>query len=184
IKALERKLDSLSTTGIKGIVGSINLKTMTIVSGNERRTAYCYEEFVSHPTVKKYLEFPKVEQLGEWVGFWTEPETQKHYGTLGVIAPKSGISRSSVDKVDKSTLQTKNIIDRGGRIGIAYAYEDFIALEPVKEILAKSIAEKGGDWTGFWFDEITGQHFGPERTLSRKLGVSSPTIKDVITRLK
>ncbi|MBI2037858.1 MAG: hypothetical protein HYT15_02915 [Candidatus Magasanikbacteria bacterium] len=147
-----------------------------------KRAAYSFEDFINTAEVKKYLESPQVDDAGEWEGFWIDPDTNKHYAALNIIADKLGLSKDFLSSLmAMATIHIKEIRRRkGGKFVNAYAYEDVVKLPAVREILELPIVEKAGEWKNFWIDPETGNHFGTVLVLANKLEISYKFVEEII----
>ncbi len=138
--------------------------------------AYCYEDLES--AVIAYKTFPQGERKeGEWSGFVEKEE--KHWGTIGTLAKKFGVSRTVIERtiVDKDSMQIRDAV---GVQNSAYCYED---LEPeVKVYSALLITNNEGEWAGFATDE-QGNHWGTVQAICKMVntpGVDRQTIQNLV----
>jgi hypothetical protein len=114
------------------------------------------------------LKRVSLSELDEWRGFWTDPATGKHWGPIGLLANRLGIS-FVMTKKNTAGAPGLAIIDQVGKRNIGFCFED---IKPgATEHLALPVAEKTGEWAGFYTDE-TGKHWGPINRLASKTGLS------------
>ncbi|MBI5733761.1 MAG: hypothetical protein HY973_02340 [Candidatus Kerfeldbacteria bacterium] len=103
---------------------------------------YCYEDVQELPMVREFLSNPKVskdtiQEKDLIKDFWTD-EAGKHWGSIGTVAVKLGITDTTlIHLLKKSHLQTKNIRSHVGPVAEGYCYEEVKELPMVKKFLLK-----------------------------------------------
>lgn len=134
-----------------------NLKIRS--SSGPIETAYCYEDLIKNPQIKKFIETPKAQKEGEWEGFYIDKDG-KHWGATQTLSTKvltSEILRKLVKDYKFSSIE---IIDKAGHIiPDAYNFEEINDSEVVKRYLTTPSVSKEGKWKGFYTDN-DGKHWG------------------------
>ena len=137
------------------------------------------QDTVLDPTIPRVSK----SELDPWRGFWTDPETGKHYGgidrigkKLDVLFPREMSWRSNIrTKIENSAdqLQARQVILLTGMPADAYAYEDVRALITDKEIvgIADLVRENEGEWKGFYTLTSENLHFGVINILKGRGGI-------------
>ncbi len=133
-----------------------------------------------NPDIEKLPKVSNIE-LDPWKYFWTDPETGKHWGVIGSLARRSGLSKPIIEKVVEGgdlsiSMKVKDIV---GREGIAYCWEDFMDLPHIKELIGANNTEQKGEWKGFYIDK-NGNHWGTIEVLSKKFDVGRMVIERFI----
>ncbi len=160
---------------IKTRIGESGLKSIQVWS---RRIfdAYRYEEVMAQKAIRKIMEMPKVEAMGDWKGFYTDKEG-RHWGAIGTL--KERLSTSVTKLVKTSSLKSIRIKMLTGVIGDAYCYEEILEIKSMKEFLAAPTIEDEGEWKGFYIDK-EGKHWTSIFGLANKLGSTNKRIKAII----
>ena len=144
---------------------------------------YCYEEVMEASEIKEYFSAPGVDRVGEWKGFHTDSEGN-HWGIPSTLALKLGFALSVIHRfIDEGKFATKKVRDLVGGVKQAICYEAFMEDPNFKRFSNAPIAEKEGEWEGFYVDP-EGNHWGPVNALSRKIGIIRDTLLRVIDRNK
>jgi len=120
---------------------------------------------------QKRLALPQVStgDLDPWKGFYTDPETGKHYGSIISIAARFNVSKKLVlVRITTHKLITLRARDVLGRILVAYAFEDLSEL--INDFLSSPPVAVEGPWKGFL--EKDGKHYGSLNDLARRLQLS------------
>jgi len=109
-------------------------------------------------------------ELDLWRGFWTDPETGKHWGNPFNIAIKSGIfSNTSIYRILKrKKFMEQYVADSLNRASVAYCFEDVINDSDIALIKDSPSAEISGEWAGFYTDDEK-KHWGSINKISQKL---------------
>ena len=120
-------------------------------------------------------------ELDPWKGFWTNPETGKHWGTRRQILIKLNVSYGVLkSRPIKNVLEPKTVIDSTNRERGAYCIEDVIKLYP--ELKEERVEiELDGEWKGFYIDE-QGRHWGTLYGLADKIGYSRNFVQRLVDK--
>jgi hypothetical protein len=156
------------------------------------KPSYCFEQFLELFPELRQEEVAKIETEGEWRGFWTDPETGKHWGSVAALRKKTGINDWITIKryLKKSDLEQMSVRDLVGRSTKGYRYEDFLELDEFVDFLTAPRVNEEGEWVGFLVDDA-GKHWAPLGVLAdyfkteshtvgvyiKKLGLSSKNVK-------
>ena len=92
---------------------------------NKIGKAYCYEEVIEIPKIKKYIESPKVEKSGEWIGYYTD-FVGNHWSNKQNLTGKLNCTIGVIEMVlrNNPTLEEKEVISFTGLILKSYCLED------------------------------------------------------------
>lgn len=161
---------------IERIAQSLGLVPKEIRAVHPKVSAYPYELLREDRKIIELTTLPKVEKSGEWKGFHIDSEG-KHWGTVAVLTKK--LHTVLIDEfVEKNKFESKKI-STGRIICDSYCYEDFLLLPSIQALKnAKEVATEG-DWKGFYIDE-TGEHWGPIKTLARKLNINEGRVARLV----
>lgn len=137
----------------------------------------------NHERVHSNIEgLPKAskKELDPWRGFWTDPETGKHWGNIANMVARTDINRVVLDRIcEQGTFEKKDIAGVSNRAVVAYCFEDMMADPEVERYTQALETETEGEWRGFHIDE-EGNHWGNQDLLAGKLGFSRSVLKDMI----
>lgn len=144
-------------------------------------------EIVESPSVSESAEdYSTVEQvsvseLDPWRGFWTDPETGKHWGALNNVARKSGfLNESSIYRILKDEkLPTKRVRNPIQRVCVAYCYEEITSQKEVMKLGEAPSVSKEGEWKEFYITP-DGKHWGSVNSIVEKVSKSPRWINERI----
>ncbi len=181
-KKLKRTETIFKTRKVVGTARPIMIIFGMKGGGNRVENGYCYEEVLE---LFPELQISKqVDGEGEWKGFWTDPETKKHWAPINSIKSKSGIGDfGTVERfISRNSLTPLSLTDLTGHVTKSYCYEDFLEIEEVVEFLTAPEVKIDGEWKGFLIDG-TGVHWAPVGTLARHFDVANNTIEKYIAKI-
>lgn len=147
--------------------------------------AYSYELIKESSFIQERDVAPRVEESGEWKGFYTDEEGY-HWGSVYALSKKLSkevtIDHKSVAKLiaDNSNLSQKRISSK--MVVDGYRYEDLVELPEFKKFIAAKDVEAEGEWKGFYVDHDTGDHWGTAPAIARKLDFDASKIQRIIKK--
>ena len=90
-----------------------NLKTR-----NQITTGFCLEDFQINEEFMNFINSPKVDTEGHWMGFWSDENNGSHWGTILQISNKLSISRDRITRLineNQEKFPPLLIKDMGGK---------------------------------------------------------------------
>lgn len=121
-------------------------------------------------------------ELDPWRGFWTDPETQKHWGNVGSIARKIGLSFKLIqDAADEQHLEKRQVVNLNNQESEAYCVEDILEIPIIQTYLNAPEVSLEGEWEGFYTDE-QGIHWGTVTKLAQKINKSVPFVDRMVKK--
>lgn len=139
------------------------------------KPAYCLEDL---PFFEEYMQvrrLPRVEVEGEWAGFWTDPATGKHWGTMGALGDYFDIQFPGFFRRQPETnLPTIKILNKSRAPEKAYCLEDLPFYNELMERRELPRVETTGEWAGFWTDSDD-KHWGTTLALANYFGINAST---------
>ncbi|MES2437411.1 MAG: hypothetical protein V4519_05375 [Patescibacteria group bacterium] len=117
-------------------------------------------------------------ELDPWRGFYTDPDTGKHWGPLRQLYFKVGYPvRDLKSVVEEAQTPTRFLITQSG-LTEGYSYEDVLSIPKIKEHVDLPKGEKEGPWKGFAL--IDGKYYGSVSVIARQVGVTVGVIAQAI----
>ena len=136
-------------------------------TGGKVVSAICYEDFIEYKEIKDFLSAPRVEAMGEWKGFWTDPEGN-HWAGIAALTEHMDIKRAGLASIiEDGAFDKKTIRPLSGPLADGFCIEVLLQNVQVKRILAAPRVERAGEWKGFWTDP-EGKHWGTKWVMSEK----------------
>lgn len=171
IERISRRLETTSKT-VLAWVERYGIEAQKVRGSG---VGYFWEDLIAIPEIQEFRNVHLAATEGEWKGFWTDPETGKHWGSARSIEEKLGVSHSSVIRWAKHfRLQVKKTRTR--KICESYSMEDLVAVPEIQVFLNAQPVEVEGEWSGFLIDPETGKHWGAAHSIAMRLGVTQPTV--------
>jgi hypothetical protein len=133
----------LSRDKTSAFLEQFSVRTRKVRNKNqEEREAYCYEDFVNIPEVKKDIETPLVETSGEWAGYFINPDTGQHWGPIGNLADSLGLNWMTVQRRLPPGLSSRRVKDTLKHVQDAYCYEEVSQLPAIIQAQQERLAKK------------------------------------------
>ncbi len=169
-----------SFPGVQDRLEGKNMQSVLDLRG-ARVDAYCYEEAMEDSAFASYLRAKEVATAGAWKDFYTDPRTDKHWGSVDAFVMKSGVTRQIVDHVVETTpFRTMPILTKQKKGKVGYAFEDLVEHESIQEHMTAPVTEATGEWAGF---RILGNtHRGSYNAIARRYHVDPATVKSHATK--
>lgn len=141
------------------------------------RMATAYPIEIIEKGLRSFLAIPQLAQEGEWKGFLTLDG--QHWGSISAIATRLGLDRETISKhVAESGVPSMRVRNSGNKKGIAHPLE--VVEQGMEKLLGTPQVAQEGEWEGFF--SVDDQHWGPARTISRRLGTSQGLVERLIKK--
>jgi len=159
----------------------LKITTITSLIGRSQ-DGYCFEQFMG--LFPELQEKKRPEKKGEWRGFWTDPQTGKHWGAASAFKKKLDLADWETIKryITKANLQHLTMEDINGREAKVYCYEDFLEVEEFLDFMTAPQADKEGKWQGFLIDDKD-QHWAPIWILSSYFNIGFATLSTYVKKM-
>lgn len=154
------------------------LQTLILLNlSNQSQDGYCFEQLIElFPELQTNKQ---VETEGQWRGFWTNPETGKHWASEWILANKFCVNSTTIKRyIEENNL--KHIY--AGYNTESYCYEDFLTIDKFLDLITAPQANEKGEWSGFWVDD-NNQHWAPLRVLGSYFNIEGTTISLYIKKM-
>ncbi len=105
----------------KGKLNSKKLKSRT----GEIFSSFCREDLGANREFMEFIQIPKVDPEGQWIGFWTDA-SGNHWGPKRRLAQKLATTESPMSRLiaRHPELSSQPIKDSRGKVWAGFCYED------------------------------------------------------------
>ncbi len=190
--AMERNVSFKSKMFLERVVKEANPQATEVYYPHVGRAskAFCFEDMMEFPLVKKYLAASEVADEHEWKGFSEDHDRREHTGTVSAVQEKLAkdgfpLARIVIDKFihdHTGQLRTSPVRDLSGKLSNGYSFEEISFLMNVEKLKKYPVLHEKDH--GYYQDPLTSTRYGLMSALRRSTGLAIDTLKKIAEKNK